>query len=158
MISYHHLSIMRIILSTRRSGRWRGPVPENLIVDLHRADTDIVCPHVLPVLNFSEEVLQGTLVYAWVLHTALKMTGEDDFETMDDFETILRQWVNQMCCWFLIWQIPWRHDLPPWCRSSQSQSAHRQRCRHGIHLCRMLQGAQSPETPKKTENGRLQSI
>lgn len=46
-------------------------LPEHLVVDLHRADRDRVRPHVLPLLDLTEEMFQGPLVDAWVLNTAL---------------------------------------------------------------------------------------
>lgn len=47
-------------------------VPQHLIVDLHRADGDGVGPHVLPLLDHTKEVFEGSLVDAGVLNAALK--------------------------------------------------------------------------------------
>ena len=50
------------------------PIPEYLVVDLHRADTDCVRPHVLPVLYLIEQMFEGPPVDARVFRTALVTT------------------------------------------------------------------------------------
>ena len=51
----------------------RVPLPQQLVVDLHRADVHGVRPHVLALFYFIEEVLQSPLVDARILNWALKI-------------------------------------------------------------------------------------
>ena len=46
----------------------RAPLPQQFVVDLHRADVHCVRPHVLALLYLVEEVLQSPLVDARILH------------------------------------------------------------------------------------------
>lgn len=112
-------------------------VPQDLIVDLHRADGDSVRPHVLPLLNLSKEMFESSLVDAWVLHTALEIQRMLRLHLLD-------------CSMGAVMML--NKNKPPWCTFSQSQSVHTQICRHGSHQCRTSPEAQSPERPDETEH------
>lgn len=54
---------------------WSGP-PEDLIVNLSRADGDVVLPVRRLLLHLREEQLQGPLINAWVLGGPLMAEGK----------------------------------------------------------------------------------
>lgn len=53
------------------SSQKAAPVPQHLIVNLHRADCDCVGPHVFSLFDLTEEMFQSSLVDSWVFHTSL---------------------------------------------------------------------------------------
>lgn len=69
-------------------------VPEHLVVDLHRADSHGVRPHVLPVLYLTKQVFQSTLVDAWVLCAALTTTQDGDFDTTSQFQSNIQPYLT----------------------------------------------------------------